>query len=143
MKKIVLTTILLAILGLSSSYSQTANDAEAIKSVITAFAKAGDSNDSAALTNYIADDFRIVMNRQFGSNKVSIVPKSVYLKKIKTKEWGGDHRVLTFQDIIVNGISATAKVVSKGKKSTFNSIFVLIKDKKGTWKIISDVPVIS
>lgn len=71
-----------------------------------------------------------------------IVPKSVYLKKIKTKEWGGDQRTVSIKQTTINGPTANVKVILKGNKSTMTSLITLIKTKAGKWKIISDVPTI-
>ncbi len=118
------------------------NDAKKIETVITAFSKAGDVNDAEKLSTYLDDNFRVVMNRLFGSKDVSIMSKSVYLDKIKSKEFGGDKRKLTIENIIVNETSASAKVTFKGEKMTFVSIMALIKNDTGDWKLINEIPIV-
>lgn len=140
MKNLFLTA-LVGILFSVNLYSQT-KDMEAIKQTITAFSKAGDMNDSDELEKYLDDNYRVVMNRLFGSNEVSVMPKSVYLEKIKSKEFGGDTRKLNIENVIVNGNTACAKVTFVGTKMTFISLVTLVKDNKGDWKLVSDVPVI-
>ncbi|WP_248724156.1 nuclear transport factor 2 family protein [Seonamhaeicola sp. ML3] len=137
-KKIVLTCFIFSALCCSSQNSELEN----IKEVITAFAKAGDKNDSQELAMYLDDNYRIVMNRLFGSESVVIMDKSTYLKKIESKEFGGDKRQLNFENITINGSSASVKVTFKGEKMTFVAILCLIQNKEGKWKLVSDIPVI-
>jgi hypothetical protein len=81
------------------------------------------------------------MNQLFGSKKVAVISKSVYLEKIKSKEWGGDKRTAIIENVIINGNTSVAKVTFKGKKATFISLINLVKNAKGEWKLISDTPV--
>jgi ketosteroid isomerase-like protein len=138
MKKLVLMFFLAAHTAVSCSSQST--DEKAIREVITAFAKAADKNDVASLDKYLDANFRVVMNRLFGSTEVGILPRDVYMEKIRTKEFGGDDRKITIENICLNGSSASAKVTFAGSKMTFVSIVVLIKDDKGIWKLVSDVP---
>lgn len=127
---------------MTTLHAQTSKeDMKAIKETITAFAKAGDSNDTNSLDQYLDDNFRIVMNQLFGSKDVMLIDKAGYMAKIGSKEWGGDSRELEFENITVNNTSASAKVIMKGSKSTFSSLITLIKNSDGKWKLVSDVPV--
>jgi len=137
-------TILIGLIVLfaSSPLKAQSTDEKEIKDTVLAFAKAGDQNDVKTLEKHLDSNYRVVMNRLFGSSEVAIVPRSVYLEKIKNKEWGGDQRQVTFKDIIINENVATAKVMLKGKKATFVSLMDLIKTEKGSWKLISDTPTI-
>jgi ketosteroid isomerase-like protein len=119
------------------------SESQAIKKVIIAFAKAGDNNDATTLGKYLDTNYRVVMNRLFGSTEVSVMPREVYLDKIKSKEFGGDDRKLKIEDINVNGTNASTKVTFKGSKMTFVSIILLVKDGNGQWKLISEVPMVS
>ena len=118
------------------------NEMRNIEKVITGFSKAGDENDAEKLATYLDDNYRVVMNRLFGSTEVSIMPKSVYLEKIKSKEYGGDKRVLTIENIVINNTAASAKVTFKGTQMTFVSLIALIQEPGGNWKIISDTPMV-
>lgn len=133
--------ILLAMVSMPINQTQP-TDMEAIQSTITAFAKAADQNDAKTLAQYLDPNYRIVMNQLFGSSEVNIMPRAVYLDKIAKKEFGGDDRSLKFENISINGASASAIVLLKGKKMTFRSIFTLVKNAEGKWKLVSDVPVI-
>ncbi|WP_430907906.1 nuclear transport factor 2 family protein [Maribacter sp. 2-571] len=140
MKKGVLTMI--AIFSIVTIGKAQKQEKTKIKEVITAFAKAGDSNDYEALDAYLDDNYRVVMNRLFGSKQVAILPKTVYVDKIKSKEFGGDTRELTFKNITVNGLTASAEVIFVGSKMTFHSIMLLAKNEENVWKLVSDMPVV-
>lgn len=118
------------------------SDEKAIKQTILEFSKAADTNDADKLATYLDDNFRIVMNRLFGSTEVSVMSKEVYLDKIKTKEFGGEKRKVEIESITLNGATASGKVSFVGTKMTFVSILTLIKDGNNQWKIVSDVPIV-
>ena len=140
MKTIILMSIF-ALFGTVSCNAQT-SDEQMIKQTIIEFSKAGDANDADKLATYLDGNYRIVMNRLFGSTEVAIMPKDVYLEKIKTKEYGGDTRKVEIESITLNGSTASAKVSFVGTKMTFVSILILIKDGNNQWKIVSDVPIV-
>lgn len=117
-------------------------DEKAIKETILAFSKAGDKNDAEKLASYLDDNYRVVMNRLFGSREVSTMSKEEYLEKIRTKEYGGDNRKVNVETIVLNGSTASAKVSLVGSKMTFVSILTLIQDENKDWKLVSDVPVV-
>lgn len=139
MKKSILVC-LIGMVGFSTLAQK--NDEKAIEAVIKNFAAAADKNDAELLSTYLDENYRIVMNRLFGSAAVSVMTKADYLAKIESKEWGGDAREVTVMQIIVNGSTATAHARLKGAKSTFVSLFVLLKDADGKWKLVSDSPII-
>lgn len=140
MKKIMLMC-LASLLSLGTINGQS-KDEKAIKKVIRAFADAGDKNDVNALEKYLDPNYQVAMNRLFGSKEVSIVSRSVYISKIKSKEWGGDTRTLSFLSIIVNGNTAAVHVKMKGEKATFVSLISLVQNDKGEWQLLSDLPII-
>lgn len=113
-----------------------------IEQTIVAFSQAGDENNATKLATYLDDNFRIVMNRLFGSTEVSIMPRAVYLEKIKSKEFGGDQRTVTIQNIETNGNSACAKVNFKGTKMTFVSLILFIQNSSGEWKLVNETPIV-
>ncbi|WP_339709845.1 nuclear transport factor 2 family protein [uncultured Kriegella sp.] len=140
MKKL---TVVIAIVLFSvlKSYAQSP-DKLGITKTIHAFAKAGDTNDVTELAKYLDDNYRIVSNRLFGSTEVSVMPKHIYLEKIKSKEYGGDNRTVTIEEIALNGNTASAKVVFKGTKLMFTSLIILIKNEEGIWKLVSETPMV-
>lgn len=141
MKKFMLTSTI-TMFSFFLAFAGTA-DEKAIRNVIENFAKAGDNNDTSALDRCLDENYRVVMNQLFGSDAVAVIPRSVYLQKIASKEWGGDRREAIIEKISVNGNTAVARVNFKGQKMTFRSLIMLVKDAKGQWKLISDTPVIA
>ncbi len=139
MKIVKLITVVAVLITSMSSYAQK-QETKMVKEVIEAFSKAGDENNVEQLAACLDDNYRVVMNRLFGSNEVSILTREVYLEKIKSKEFGGDTRNLTIENVLINGTNASAKVTFQGKKMTFTSIITLIKNKDDKWKLISDIP---
>jgi len=137
-KLVAMACILVATMSCNAQNSEVKD----VKKAITAFSKAGDNNNVTELNKYLDDNYRVVMNRLFGSTEVSVMPKAVYVEKIKTKEFGGDTRVLTIENVVINSTSASAKVTFKGSKMTFVSLIILIKDSSGAWKLISDTPMV-
>lgn len=118
-------------------------DAGRISSVITQFTKAGDIYDVLMLDELLDDNYRVLMNRMFGSEQVVTLQKSDYLKKVASKEFGGDTRTVEIENMVINGTIASVKVNFTGEKLSYNSIMVLIKDGDNEWKLISDVPYMS
>lgn len=141
MNKIKLVIIMCSMLSAIACNAQKI-DMKNIENVITEFSKAGDENNVEKLAGFLDNNYRIVMNRLFGSTEVSVMPKSVYLEKIKSKEFGGDPRALKIENIIINGTTASAKVTFTGSKMTFVSLIMLLQNEEGDWKLISDVPTI-
>ncbi|WP_422350496.1 nuclear transport factor 2 family protein [Flagellimonas sp.] len=131
----------LVFFSVASCQSQNA-EVEQIKKTITEFSKAGDQQDATTLSQYLDPNFRIVMNQLFGHKEVMVISKADYLEKIKSKKWGGDTRTLTFGTIEVNGNVAFAKVILTGKKSTFHSLMLLVRNASGQWVLAEDVPTV-
>lgn len=147
MKKIGIMTLVVLMVSCNISKKQSQEqmnkENKKIIEVIQGFSLAGDKNDANALSVYLDDNYRIVMNRLFGSKSVTTMSKTDYLTKIDSKVFGGDTRKVSFSHIIINGTTAFAQVIFKGKKATFNSLMILVKNETGDWKLVSDVPVIN
>lgn len=118
------------------------NEEQAIEKTIRAFAKAGDENNSEELAMYLDANYRIAMNQLFGSTEVAIMPRAMYLEKIRTKEFGGDNRKVLIYNVLINGNTACALVTLEGEKMSMRSIITLVLGKNGSWKIVGDMPVI-
>ncbi|WP_027420441.1 nuclear transport factor 2 family protein [Crocinitomix catalasitica] len=117
-------------------------DMQKVEATIKAFVLAGDKNKADEIGNYLDDNYRIVMNRLFGSESVSTMDKATYVEKIRSKEYGGDTRKITILNLSSNGNSVSATVKLVGEKMTATSIFILLQDAKGNWKIVSDTVMI-
>ncbi|MCI4667234.1 MAG: nuclear transport factor 2 family protein [Bacteroidia bacterium] len=128
-------------MALTLSSTAQSPEQKQIKKTILAFSKAGDKQDAAALEKLLDGNYRIVMNQLFGSKEVAVMPRTVYLDKIRKGEFGGDKRTVDVEEVLVNGNTATAKVAYKGEKMSFSSFIVLVKDVNESWKLISEVPV--
>jgi len=137
MKKV----MLIILIAFASNTTVNAQN-KAIQKVILKFVQAGDQNNVEILESCLDDNFRIVMNQLFGKTDVQLLPKTIYLSKIKSKEFGGDKRKVTFEKIVSNETSACVKVKITGTKMTMVSLITLIKNHKGLWKLISDIPII-
>ena len=135
---VALMLCILSVLGCNAQNTEIIK----VKQTITAFSEAGDNNNADKLATHLDDNYRIVMNRLFGSESVSVMDKATFLEKIRTKEYGGDKRELTIENIVINGTTASAKVTFKGTKMTFVSILVLIQDQQDNWKLVSDTPIV-
>ncbi len=118
MKKSILV-LLIAMAGVGASAQE--NEEKGIKTLITNFAKAADNNNVTELETYLDENYRIVMNRLFGSEAVSVISKADYLAKIESKEWGGDKRKVEVHSVTINGNTPSAHVTLKGEKATFIS----------------------
>ena len=140
MNKVILMS-LLAFFVATNCFAQSSEE-KAIQEAIIGFAKAGDINDAEKLASYLDDNYRVVMNRLFGSSEVTVMSRETYLEKIKTKEYGGDKRKVEVESIIVNGTTASAKVSFVGAKMTFVSSLTLIEDANNQWKLVSEVPIV-
>lgn len=139
------TTILFftMIMALASIRSQASSTEEKdIRQTLINSAKAADQSDVDKLSTFLDDNYRIVMNRLFGSEEVMVVDKTTYLSKIESKEWGGDNRKVDIKSIQLNGNTAQANVHFVGEKMSFNTLISLIKDKNGDWKLVSELPTI-
>ena len=136
------TLVLMGLLGLSSALTAQNKEEAAITKTIEKFSKAGDDNNTKALAVTLDENYRIVMNRLFGSEIATVMNKTEYLAKIESKEYGGDKRQVEVKSILINGTTASVNVLFKGEKMTFNSIMIMVKDKNDDWKLISDTPMI-
>ena len=115
-------------------------EVSAVKKVIESYAQNGDAQNPEALNSLLDENFRVIMNRMFGSSEVSVMPKSVYLDKIRAKEFGGDQRKVSIEEVIINGETASAKVTFEGSKMSFVSLFQFVKNADGNWLIINELP---
>ncbi|XOV65898.1 MAG: nuclear transport factor 2 family protein [Fluviicola sp.] len=126
----------------SNAQNETESDYTLIETTVRGFLKAGDQNDAKSIDTFLDDNYRVVMNQLFGSSAVMVISKDVYLSKIESKEWGGDTRKVTIENIQVNGNTASAKVTQVGSKATFISTMILVQHADGQWKLIGDVPTV-
>ena len=139
MKKMLLSAAAAAIMTSAAAQS---TPLQGVTDAINAFVTAADTRNTEQLEAILDPQFRIVMNRLFGSANVDVMTRGQYLGKIASGEFGGEARQSSISQVQVNGNTATAVVKLVGSKLTFTSTLVLVQDAKGAWLIVSDVPVI-
>ncbi len=135
----IVSSIAILFISLTMTHAQK-EDVQAVKATVKNYAASGDQGDAQKLANYLDPNFRIVMNRLFGSKDVSTLPREVYLEKIRSGEFGGAPRTLTFYEVVINNTTAAVKVKMVSAKLTFHSLMILLKDADGNWKLVSDLP---
>jgi hypothetical protein len=116
------------------------SDKVLIEQVVNQFAKAGDARDVVQLKTLLHDEFRLAMNRLFGSETVTLLTKAAYLKMMEDGKLGGDSRTVQILSIDITENNAAVKVALKGKALTFQSYYHLVKNVLGQWQIINDLP---
>ena len=79
MKTKLILIIPMMVLGtiLTAQTDETKN----VKKAVEGFIKAGDNSDADKVATYLDDNYRVVMNRLFGSDAVSVVTKDEYVEK--------------------------------------------------------------
>jgi hypothetical protein len=137
MKNQFLTLILIS---MTSVLAVAQSDKVLIEQTVNQFAKAGDQRDVTQLKTLLHDDFRIAMNRLFGSEKVDLLTKPTYIKMMEDGKLGGDNRIVKIQSVDITENNAAVKVSLKGKALTFQSYYHLVKNVAGQWQIINDLP---
>lgn len=120
--------------------AQESADLLAEERAVEQFSAAGDQRNAAQLEALLHTEFRTVVNRQFGSEEVSLMDKAVYLQLVKDEKIGGDEREVHLLNVEIVGNNATVQAVLLGKKLRFNSFFSLVKAADGNWQIIGDFP---
>ncbi|MBI1192757.1 MAG: DUF4440 domain-containing protein [Bacteroidetes bacterium] len=123
------------------TFAQSA-DVSSVRKTVEAFALAADQSDVDRLDALLHPEFRIAMNRLFGSQDLVLMSKAGYLEKIRAKEFGGTPRTLVMTDVQVKGTTATVSAVFKGSSMSFHSYLTLVQDAGGQWRVVQDVPVL-
>jgi Putative lumazine-binding len=113
-----------------------------VEKTIALFAQAADTRNVEQLRQVLHDEFRVSMNRLFGSNTLSIMPKAVYLQMIEEGKLGGEKRIITILGTDISQNTASATVIFKGKTLTFQSYLQLVKTEAGQWQVLGDLPTI-
>jgi Putative lumazine-binding len=132
--------LILITIIMTSVSTMAQSDKVVIEQTVNQFAKAGDAPDVTQLKILLHDDFRIAMNRLFGSEKVDFLTKPAYLKMMEDGKLGGDSRTVKILSVDVTENNAAVKVSLKGKALTFQSYYHLVKNGTGQWQLINDLP---
>jgi len=115
-------------------------DLEKVAKAVNQFSSSVDARDVKSTDQVLHANFRAVVNRLFGSEEVSIMDKSLYLKMLSDGKIGGDQRKVTIHTINLEGNNAVVKASFEGAELRFFTFMQLVKDTKGNWTIISDMP---
>jgi hypothetical protein len=137
MKNQFLTLILIS---MTSVLAVAQSDKVLIEQTVNQFAKAGDARDVAQLKMLLHDEFRLAMNRLFGSETVTLLTKAAYIKMMEDGKLGGDSRSVQILSIDITESNAAVKVALKGKALTFQSYYHMVKNGAGQWQLINDLP---
>jgi hypothetical protein len=106
--------------------------------VILTYLSGGHHRDLPKLESVLHDDFRIIWHDQ-QKTEHAVVPRSVYLMKIASEEWGGEER--TMKDLKVISFDDTnlvAKVSLVGVSATMHSMISMVNH-GGEWKMVSEL----
>lgn len=142
MKYVIITCICMPLLALAFTTKHPDSPVETqIKDKVLKFAQAIEAKDVAQLDNLLHNDFRVVANQYPTVEKLSLLPKELYLSLIQSKKIGGTHYEVTFDHISVKDHSATAVVTFQAEESTMHLTLLLI-EKEGEWRIIEDMALI-
>lgn len=135
-------TIIIYILTTCFMTSVMANENEraAVKKTINAFATAADTRDIEGMDRILDENFRVVMNRLFGSDKVSILNKDAYITMLREKKLGGDKNEVAIHAVEIEGNNAYASTTFTGNKLTMKLYLHLVRSEAGTWHIVDDLP---
>ncbi len=131
---------ILTFMMMTSVAVKAQTDKVLVEQVVIQFAKAGDQRDIAQLKKLLHDDFRIAMNRLFGSENVDFLTKPSYIKMMEEGKLGGDSRSVKILSVDITENNAAVKVSLKGKALTFQSYYHLVKNVAGQWQLINDLP---
>lgn len=138
-KLLIINTLMLLIM--TNAHAQQ-NDEQAIKTVISSFAAAAENHDVTAMNNLLEENFRVVLNQMFGSDKVTLLDKKAYLGMLGEKKLGGDKNVIDTKSVTIIKNNAFANTVFKGEKMTMQLFLHMVKTKEGNWKIVEDLPTV-
>lgn len=133
--KILLVMIPISLLSLMALAPSEVNS---IRTVVQAYAEAGDRQDISALEPVLHQSFRVVWNDP-DKNVVNLISKADYVQLLAAKKIGGDKRKVVIESIdISEGINASVRVILDGEKGKFWNLLSLVKH-DGKWLIAQDL----
>ena len=88
-----------------------------IKDRVKLFAQAIENRDVNQLDELLHNDFRVIANQYPTADQLSLIPKQVYLSLMKSGKIGGAKYNVQFDQVSVEGHSATAIVKFQGERS--------------------------
>lgn len=122
------------------SKSQSIMEKENVENAVRQFVKAADQRLEVQVDQVLDENFRAVINRAFGSDELTLIPKTTYLEMLKQGKLGGDDREIEILLTDINGLNAMVKARLRGKAMVFTTYLSLVKNKDNRWLIVSDQP---
>lgn len=113
-----------------------------IQSLIHTIVDAADNCQIAVLQKYLHPEFRVVANR-FGNSETQVLSKKHYLDLLKNQRIGREKRTIEINEVDVQSHIAVAKTTLKGSRTTFTSFYQFVKNQKGEWQLINDLPLLN
>ncbi|WP_299710460.1 nuclear transport factor 2 family protein [uncultured Tenacibaculum sp.] len=131
---IFLTTLIL----LSCTTNAQKDDKKGVKSTLTSYINAGDTNNVVQLNPQLHPNFRVALY-DHKKNAISILDKATYVSFIESKKFGGYKRKASFENFqFIEKNMATVKVtLTSPGKPTLKNFYSLVKI-KNKWLIIQD-----
>ena len=117
-------------------------ETEIIKTILTGYTSAVDSQNSAEAEKYMDTNFRVVLNNYKNLPEPTVLSKQQYLGMMQEGKVGGTKRSIVFELIDTHSSVAIAKLIMESEKNIFKTYYHLIK-KAGSWCILSDTPEIT
>ena len=115
-------------------------DLAQIENAVQEFVTSADTRDVTRMDKILHKDFRVVANRLFGAEEVSLMDKNAYLNLLKEGKIGGDSRVIIIKSISIEGHNAVVQATLNGSALSFMTFIQLVKEVSGNWKVIGDMP---
>ncbi|MEO6168371.1 MAG: nuclear transport factor 2 family protein [Chitinophagales bacterium] len=115
---------------------------EQVEAAIENFVKGGDERNTAMLEAVLHPDFRVTINRFMGKDDVTVITREAYLSMITAGKIGGEKRNIKIISIDVQDHLAVAKVILTSTAMKLTSNLQFVKDIKGSWLLINDMPLV-
>lgn len=143
MRKISIVLFAFVTVGVTSctvhQKKQNMGNYKVLETVIDKFVVAGENRDIAAYDDILHENFRVIANRYPTVGKISILSADVYKSLLSKKVIGGTKYNVTYKNFDVTSHSATVSVELKAEKGGQLITFLLVKNEKDKWLIISDM----
>ncbi|MCE3227528.1 MAG: hypothetical protein K0S32_2079 [Bacteroidetes bacterium] len=104
---------------------------------IMAYVKAVDTQDVQSTASLMHPAFRVVMRHNKEQDKISILPKEIYLQLMEEKKVGGSERIVSVHSHNNFAGYTNVYLTLENEKMCMRSVFSLVSE-NGNFKIISD-----
>ncbi|WP_221418025.1 nuclear transport factor 2 family protein [Fulvivirga kasyanovii] len=113
---------------------------ENVENVVKQFVQGANQRLVEQVDSVLDDNFRAVVNRAFGNDRLMLISKPVYLDMLSEGKLGGDNRTIEFLWTDITGNNALVKARLTGKATVFTTYISLVRNKENQWLIVSDQP---